>query len=134
MERQGGFVVLENILNQAFDQYIFDRVDDILRIAGTTDIKYSKAAKEVHNTLAKLMVLATELKAHHPELLHLVMDFEAVTVIESGLAAEIAYRQGMRDSSSVRQKFITFIQEQYDCREKSDPLVNETLVSKEKGC
>jgi hypothetical protein len=106
--------VLKSILNQAFNQYIFDKVDATLSLAGTTDVHYSKAVKDVSTTLDQLMVFANELKTQHPELISLVLNFESVTAIESILASEIAYRQGLRDSNSVRQEFITFIEEEYD--------------------
>ncbi|WP_054261614.1 hypothetical protein [Propionispora sp. 2/2-37] len=105
-------VVLKSILHQAFDQYVFDRVNDILLTAGTADAKYGKAATEVRNTLSQLMELAHKLEGQHPELFDLIMDFE------SGLAAEIAYRQGLRGSGTVRREFSSFIQEQYDFSEK----------------
>jgi hypothetical protein len=45
-------------------------------------------------------------------LLRLVMEYETATAIESGLAAEIVYREGIRDSCSIRQEFTTFMQKQ----------------------
>lgn len=104
--------MLKNILNQAFEQYVFDRVDNILSVAGVTDAKYRKAVKEVGSVLSQLMAIARELEGQQPELLRLVMEFEAAASLESGLAAEIVYREGMRDSGSVRQEFVTFIQKE----------------------
>ncbi|HWR08681.1 hypothetical protein [Sporomusa sp.] len=54
--------MLKSILNQAFNQYIFDKVDATLSLAGTTDVHYSKAVKDVSTTLDQLMVFANELK------------------------------------------------------------------------
>ena len=104
--------MFNSILNQAFEQYVFDRVDNILRIAGVTDAKYRKVVKEADSVLTQLMVIARELEAQHPELLRLVMEYEAATALESGLAAEIVYREGIRDSCSIRQAFTTFMQKQ----------------------
>ncbi|CUH96825.1 hypothetical protein P22_2936 [Propionispora sp. 2/2-37] len=111
--------MLKNILTQAFDQYVFDRVNDILLTAGTADAKYGKAVSDVRATLTQLMNLAWELKAQHPELLDLVMDYETFTAFESGLAAEIAYRQGLQDQNRIRQEFSAFIQEELTVAEKS---------------
>lgn len=102
--------MLNSILNQAFEQYVFDRVDNILAIAGVTDEKYRKVVKEGDSVLSQLMEIARELEAQHPELLHLVMKYEAATTLESGLVAEIVYREGIRDSCSIRQEFATFMQ------------------------
>lgn len=111
--------MLISILNQAFDQYVFDRVNDLLLTAGTADEKYGKALTESRDKLTQLMELAQELREQHPELLDLVMDFEAFAIFESGLAAEITYRQGLKDSNTIRREFGAFLQS--DCREKSDP-------------
>ncbi|VBB06122.1 Hypothetical protein LUCI_1337 [Lucifera butyrica] len=106
--------MLESILNQAFEQYVFDRVDNLLSIAGVANAKYAKAMKESESILLQLMAIAREQEAQYPELLPLVMKFETVTVFESSLAAEIAYRAGIRDRCSVRQEFVTFIQKNVD--------------------
>ena len=104
--------MFNSILNQAFEQYVFDRADNILITAGVTDAKYRKVVKEADSVLTQLMEIARELEAQHPELLGLVMEYEAATALESGLAAEIVYREGIRDSCSVRQEFATFMQKQ----------------------
>lgn len=104
--------MFNSILNQAFEQYVFDRVDNILSIAGVTDAKYRKVVKEAASVLSQLMEIARELEAQHPELLRLVMEYEAAVTLESGLAAEIVYREGIRDSFSVRQELATFMQKQ----------------------
>jgi hypothetical protein len=104
--------VLKSILNKAFDQYVFDRVDNILSTARNANVKYSKTVKEVDYVLSQLMVIAKELEEQRPELLCLVMDFESATGLESGFAAEIAYREGIRDSLRMRQEFITLIRKQ----------------------
>ncbi|QDR78919.1 hypothetical protein [Sporomusa termitida] len=106
--------MLKGMLHAAFDQYVFTRVDNILNLAGTNDPGYTKTGGEVSAALDRVLALARALKAQHPELLDLVMDFEALTALESGQAAEIAYRQGLRDSSQIRQEFMTFLQQQYD--------------------
>ncbi|WP_371372472.1 hypothetical protein [Sporomusa aerivorans] len=104
--------MFNSILNQAFEQYVFDRVDNILNIAGVTDAKYRKVVKEADSVLTQLMAIARELEAQQPELLRLVMEYEAATTIESGLTAEIVYREGIRDSLSIRQEFTAFMQKQ----------------------
>lgn len=104
--------MLNRILTQAFDQYIFDKVDKTLSIAGAANASYAKAVKEISSVLSQLMALAGELEAQQPELLRLVMEFEAAATLESGMAAEIAYREGLRDSGSVRQEFAAFIEKQ----------------------
>ncbi|QDR83227.1 hypothetical protein [Sporomusa termitida] len=107
-----GPTVLKRMLNEAFDQYIFTRVDHILNLAGTRNARYSKTAREVSAALDRLLTLARQLKARQPELLGLVMDFEALTALKSGQTAEIAYRQGLRDSSHVQQEFMAILQQQ----------------------
>ncbi|QDR82629.1 hypothetical protein SPTER_40580 [Sporomusa termitida] len=106
--------MLKGLLSEAFDQYVFDRVDHILNLADANDAGYSKTAREVSAALDRLLVLARALKAEHPELTGLVMDFEALTALESGQAAEISYKQGLRDSSHIHREFMTFLQQQYD--------------------
>ncbi|QDR79948.1 hypothetical protein SPTER_12520 [Sporomusa termitida] len=124
--------MLTRTLTQAFDQYIFTRVDHILNRAGTNDAGYSKTAREVSAALDRLLVLARALKAEQPEMTGLVMDFEAWAALESGQAAEIAYRQGLKDSSQVRQELMTFLQQQdsrgrFETAEKV-PLVLEYIL------
>ncbi|SDD54639.1 hypothetical protein [Sporomusa acidovorans] len=102
--------MLNHILNQALEQYVFDRADNILSIAGVADAKYRKAEREVESVLSQLMEIARELEAQQPELLCLVMEYEAAANFKSGLAAEIVYREGIRDSCSVRQEFAAFMQ------------------------
>ncbi|WP_144351362.1 hypothetical protein [Sporomusa termitida] len=104
---QAGGVMLTRLLSEVFDQYVFTRVDQILNLAGTHDARYSKTAAEVSAALGKLLVLARALKAQQPEMTGLVMDFEALTALESGQAAEIAYRQGLRDSRQIRRELMT---------------------------
>ncbi|QDR81932.1 hypothetical protein SPTER_33520 [Sporomusa termitida] len=99
--------MLTRLLSEVFDQYVFTRVDQILNLAGTHDARYSKTAAEVSAALGKLLVLARALKAQQPEMTGLVMDFEALTALESGQAAEIAYRQGLRDSRQIRRELMT---------------------------
>ncbi|QDR82936.1 hypothetical protein [Sporomusa termitida] len=111
-DENGTRVGLRETLNQAFDQYVFIRVDHILNLAGTKDAGYSKTAREVSAALDRLLALARALKTQQPEMTGLVMDFEALTALESGQAAEIAYRQGLRDSSRLRQEFMTLLQQQ----------------------
>lgn len=104
--------MFNSILNQALEQYVLDRVDDILSIAGVADAKYRQVVKETGSVLEKLIEIARELEAQHPELLRLVMEYEAATNLESGLAAEIVYREGIRDSCRVRQEVANFMQKQ----------------------
>ncbi|HWR06522.1 hypothetical protein [Sporomusa sp.] len=104
-------LMLQSILNEAFNQYIFTRVDNILKLAGTNDDGYSKTVSKVGATLDRLLALAGELEAQYPELLELVMDFESYTALESGQSAEIAYKQGLRDSGYIHQEFMTFLQQ-----------------------
>lgn len=104
--------MFSSILNQAFNEYVFDRVGNILSVAGVADEKYRKTVKEADSILSQLMESARELEAQHPELLRLVMAYEAATTLESGLAAEIVYREGLRDSCGVRQEFANFMQKQ----------------------
>ena len=93
-------VMVKQSLNQAVDQYISDRVDTILSLAGIADGNYRKCAEEAQITLDQLLQIAKGLEPEHPELIRLVMDFEAFSAIESGVAAEIVYKQGMRDICS----------------------------------
>jgi hypothetical protein len=104
--------VLRKILSKAFDQYVFDRVDNTLTTASTSNVEYSKAEKEVKFVLAQLIAIAKELEEQRPELLSLVMDFDSAATLESGLAAEIAYRAGIWDSLCIRQEFIRLMREQ----------------------
>ncbi|QDR81871.1 hypothetical protein [Sporomusa termitida] len=104
-------LMLQSILNEAFNQYIFVRVDSILKLAGTNDAEYSKTVSKVGAILDRLLALAGELAGQYPELLELVMDFESFTALESGQSAEIAYKQGLRDCSHIHQEFMTFLQQ-----------------------
>ncbi|QDR81036.1 hypothetical protein [Sporomusa termitida] len=104
-------LMLQSILTEAFNQYIFVRVDNILKLAGTNDAEYSKTVSKVGATLDRLLALAGELEGQYPELLELVMDFESFTALESGHSAEIAYKQGLRDCSHIHQEFMTFSQQ-----------------------
>ncbi|SDE69933.1 hypothetical protein [Sporomusa acidovorans] len=104
--------MFNSILNQALEQYVSDRVDNILSIAGVADAKYKKLVREADSVLSQLMEIARELEAQHSELLRLVMEYEAATNIESGLAAEIVYREGIRDSCRIRQEVANFMQKQ----------------------
>lgn len=106
--------MLNSILNQAFEQYVMDRVDNILSIAGVADANYRKVVREGESALSQLMKIARELEAQQPELLRLVMEYEAATSHESGLAAEIVYQEGIRDSCSVCQEFATFMQKKME--------------------
>jgi hypothetical protein len=102
--------VLNNSLSQAFDQYVFDRVDTILGLAAVTDENYRKAVREVDAALEKLLRIAKQLEPQQPELTRLVRDFESAAASESGCAAEFAYKQGMRDLCGIRQEFSSFLQ------------------------
>ncbi|SDF67107.1 hypothetical protein [Sporomusa acidovorans] len=104
--------MFNSILDQAFEQYVLDRVDDILSIAGVADVKYRQVMKEAGSVLAKLVEIARELEEQRPELLQLVMKYEAATTMESGLATEIVYREGVRDSCRIRQEVADFMQKQ----------------------
>ncbi|QDR80705.1 hypothetical protein [Sporomusa termitida] len=104
-------LMLRSILTETFNQYIFVRVDNILKLAGTNDAGYSKTVSKVGATLDRLLALAGELKDQYPELQELVMDYESFTALESGQSAEIAYKQGLRDCSHIQQEFMTFLQQ-----------------------
>jgi hypothetical protein len=103
--------VLNRIVKQNFDQYVFDRVDHILSTAGAADSEYGKAVSNVGGILSQLMAIARELEEQQPQLLRLVMEFESAATLESGMAAEIAYREGLKDGCRLRREFITFIRE-----------------------
>lgn len=102
---------LKGMANQAFDQYIITRVEDILTLAGTEDAGYSRTVREVGAALDRLLGLARVLKSQYPQMTGFVMDFEALTSLESGQSAKIAYRQGLRDSRRLRREFMTFLQQ-----------------------
>ncbi len=104
--------MFNSILDQAFGQYVFDRVDDILSIAGVADAKYRQVVREADSVLSQLLEIARGLEEQRPELLELVMKYEAATTMESGLAAEIVYREGIRDSCRIRQEVADFMQKQ----------------------
>jgi hypothetical protein len=104
-------LMLQSILNEAFNQYIFTRVDNILKLAGTNDAGYSKTVHEVSGLLNRLLKLAGKLQDQYPELIDLVMELESYTALESGQSADIAYKQGLRDSGYIHQEFMTFLQQ-----------------------
>ena len=101
-------LLLQSIFNEAFNQYIFARVDSIIKLAGTQDAGYSKTISKAGATLDRLLALARELAGPYPELMELVMDYESFTALESGQLAEIVYKQGLRDCS---QEIMTFLQQ-----------------------
>ncbi len=104
-------LMLQGILSEAFNEYIFVRVDNILKLAGTNDAGYSKTISKAGAILDRLLALARELEGPYPELLELVMDYESFTALESGQSAEIAYKQGLRDCSHIHQEIMTFLQQ-----------------------
>jgi hypothetical protein len=104
-------LMLQSILNETFNQYIFVRVDSILKLAGTNDAGYNKTVSKAGATLDRLLAVARELEGQYPELLELVMDYESFTALESGQSAEIAYKQGLRDCSHIHQEIMTFLQQ-----------------------
>ena len=108
---QDDMLMLQSILTEAYNQYIFVRVDNILKLASTNDVHYSKTVSQGSATLDRLLALARELEDQVPELLQLVMDYESYTALESGQSAEIAYKQGLRDCSHIHQEFMTFLQQ-----------------------
>ncbi len=104
-------LMLQGILSEAFNEYIFVRVDNILKLAGTNDAGYSKTISKAGAILDRLLTLARELEGQYPELLELVMDYESFTALESGQSAEIAYKQGLRDCSHIHLEIMTFLQQ-----------------------
>ncbi|MCM0756970.1 MULTISPECIES: hypothetical protein [Sporomusa] len=104
-------LMLQSILNEAFNQYIFNRVENILKLAETNDADYSKTVHEVRGLLSRMLKLAGKLKDQYPELIDLVMELESYTALESGQSADIAYKQGLRDSGYIHQEFMTFLQQ-----------------------
>ncbi len=104
-------LMLQGILSEAFNEYIFVRVDNILKLAGTNDAGYSKTVSKAGVILDRLLALARELEGQYPALLELVMDYESYTALESGQSAEIAYKQGLRDCSHIHQEIMTFLQQ-----------------------
>ncbi|QDR79275.1 hypothetical protein [Sporomusa termitida] len=108
---QADRVGLKRLLNQVFDQYIAARVEQILLRAGTQDADYRETGEKVSAALGQLLALSRKLKDRQPEMTGLVMDFETWTTLESGQAAEIAYRQGLRDSSEVCRELMAFLQQ-----------------------
>ncbi|HWR06680.1 hypothetical protein [Sporomusa sp.] len=81
--------VLKSILNKAFEQYVFDRVDNILGTANNVNPKYCKATATVGSVLAELMAIASALEEQRPKLLRLVMDFESAATYESALQLKL---------------------------------------------
>ena len=74
-------LMLQGILSEAFNEYIFVRVDNILKLAGTNDAGYSKTISKAGAILDRLLTLARELEGQYPELLELVMDYESFTAL-----------------------------------------------------
>lgn len=104
-------LMLQSILNEAFNQYIFTRVDNILKLAETNDADYSETVNKVSGLLNRLLKLAGKLKEQYPELIELVMELESYIALESGQSAEIAYKQGLQDSGYIHKEFMTFQQQ-----------------------
>ncbi len=104
-------LMLQSILNEAFNQYIFTRVDNILKQAETNDADYRETVSKVGSLLTRLLKLAGKLEAQYPELIGLVMELESYTALESGQSAEIAYKQGLRDSGYIHKEFMAFQQQ-----------------------
>lgn len=101
---------LKRLINQTVDQYITARVEQILLQAGAQDADYRQTGEKVSATLGQLLALSRKLKGRQPEMTGLVMDFESWTTLESGQAAEIAYRQGLRDSREVCRELLACLQ------------------------
>ena len=104
-------LMLQSILTEAFNQYIFNRVENILKLAQTNDADYRKTVDEVSGLLNRMLKLAGKLEAQYPELIELVMELESYAALESGQSADIAYKQGLRDSGYIHQEFMTFLQQ-----------------------
>ena len=104
-------LMLPSILTEAFNQYIFNRVENILKLAQTNDADYRKTVHEVSGLLNRMLKLVGKLKDQYPELIDLVMELESYTALESGQSADIAYKQGLRDSGYIHQEFMTFLQQ-----------------------
>jgi hypothetical protein len=103
--------VLNTSLQQAFDQYVSDRVDTILSLAEVTDAKYNDAARGIRTSLEQLLQMAKQLEPQHPGLTRLVMEFESAAAIEAKFAIEITYKQGMRDLCGIRQELSRLLEE-----------------------
>ena len=104
-------LMLQSILTEAFNQYIFNRVETILKLAQTNDADYRKTVHEVSGLMNRMLKLAGKLEAQYPELIELVMELESYTALESGQSADIAYKQGLRDSGYIHQEFMSFLQQ-----------------------
>ena len=101
--------MLKQCLRQGMEQYLLARVENIHETAAIADSQFAAGVRQAEAALDKLLRLARELERERPELVRLVVDYEAAAAGQYWLGARIAYRQGLRDCRRVRRQLAAFL-------------------------
>jgi len=94
-------------LYKAFNDYVFERMDDVLDRADKLDKDCMHYNEEFYRMQSRLLELSENLK--NEELCSLVTKLEPLVNLERSLSAEVAYKEGLRDSYRIQKEVSKFL-------------------------
>jgi hypothetical protein len=99
--------MFKSSLYKAFNDYVFERMDDVLDRADKLDKDCMHYNKEFYRMQSRLLELSEKLK--NEELCSLVTKLEPLVNLERSLSAEVAYKEGLRDSYRIQKEVSKFL-------------------------
>jgi len=94
-------------LYKAFNDYVFERMDDVLDRADKLDKDCRHYDEEFYKMQSRLLEISRQLK--NEELRSLANKLEPIVNMERGLSAELAYKEGLRDSYRLQREVSKFL-------------------------
>jgi len=99
--------MFKSSLYKAFNDYVFERMDDVLDRADQLDKDCMHYDEEFYKMQSSLLEMSRQLK--NEELHSLANKLEPIVNMERGLSAELAYKEGLRDSYRIQREVSKFI-------------------------
>jgi len=99
--------MFKSSLYKAFNDYVFDRMDDVLDRADKRDKDCMHFNEEFYKMQRRLVEISRQLK--NEELRSLANKLESLVNMERGLSAEWAYKEGLRDSYRIQREVSKFL-------------------------
>ena len=99
--------MFKSSLYKAFNDYVFERMDDVLDRADKRDKDCMHFNEEFYKMQRRLVEISRQLK--NEELRSIANKLEPVVNMERSLSVALAYKEGLRDSYRIQREVLKFL-------------------------
>lgn len=97
----------KSLFNAVLENYIVTKSNEVLACAKNYNTDYTEANVKAHERLKSLFTYAKEKNDGH--LRDLIEEYELWANAETGYAAAVAYKQGIKDGVQIKDEFQQFL-------------------------